>query len=81
MQFKVYSRKYGDVMAAYGRYLAPYYNRAACYEKRTAVIELETIADFSDLQDAIGLPLRMDGNFLEIEDAPADFETYLRIHG
>ena len=43
MQFKVYSRKYRDVMAAYGRYLAPYYDRAACYEYREAVINLETV--------------------------------------
>lgn len=46
MQFKVYSRKYRDVMAVYGRYLAPYYDRAACYEYREAVINLETVGDF-----------------------------------
>lgn len=80
MQFKVCSRKYRDVMAAYGRHLAPYYDKAACFEARAAVINLETVADFIALQDAVGFPLKMDGNRLEIADAPLDFDEYLRVH-
>lgn len=80
MQFCVYSRKYRDVMAAYGTSLAPYYDRAACYEKRAAVINLETVADFCALRDAIGQQLQMDGSTLMICDAPADFDEYLALH-
>lgn len=80
MQFKVYSRKYRDVMAAYGRHLAPYYDREACYQYRMAVINLETVADFCALRDAIGQEIKMDGNNLEIVDAPEDFFDYLRTH-
>lgn len=74
MQFKVYSRKYADVMAAYGRHLAPYYDRWACMEHRAAVINLETIADFIALQDSIGCALEMDGDRLMICDAPVSFD-------
>ena len=80
MQFRVYSRKYGDVMAAYGRFLAPYRDSWASMEKRAAVINLETIGDFGDLRDAIGWPLAIDGDLLEIEDAPVNFDEYLRLH-
>lgn len=78
MQFKIYSRKYRDVMAAYGRHLAPYYDRWECMQQRAAVINLETIADFTALQDSIGHRLLMDGNRLEIVDGPADFQDVLR---
>lgn len=78
MQFKVYSRKYRDVMAAYGRYLAPYYDRAACYEYREAVINLETVGDFWELWQSIGQPVQMDGNRLMICDAPPDLDAYMR---
>ena len=74
MQFKVYSRKYRDVMAAYGRYLAPYYDRLACMEHRAAVINLETIADFIALQDSIGCALEMADSVLMICDAPVSFD-------
>lgn len=77
MQFKVYSRKHRDVMAAYGRYLAPYYDRWACMEHRAAVINLETVGDFCALRDAIGFDLQIDGSYLEIVDAPADFQNVL----
>lgn len=80
MLFRVYSRKYGDVMAAYGRFLAPYRDSWVSMEKRAVVINLETIGDYSELRDAIGYPLNMDGDILEIEDAPADLEAYLRAH-
>ncbi len=74
MQFRVYSRKHRDVMAAYGRHLAPYYDRRACMEHRAAVINLETIADFIALQDSIGCALEMDGDLLMICDAPVSFD-------
>ena len=74
MQFKVYSRKYRYVMAAYGRYLAPYYDRWACMEHRAAVINLETIADFIALQDSIGCALEMADSVLMICDAPVSFD-------
>jgi len=77
MQFKVYSRKYRDVMAAYGRHLAPYYDRWECMQQRAAVINLETIADFIALQDSIGCALQMDGGTLMICDAPVSLEAYL----
>ena len=77
MQFKIYSRKYRDVMAAYGRHLAPYYDRWECMQQRAAVINLETIADFIALQDSIGQQLQMDGATLMICDAPVDFDAYL----
>lgn len=77
MQFKVYSRKHRDVMAAYGRYLAPYYDRAACYLYREAVINLETVGDFWELWQSIGQPVQVDGNRLMICDAPPDFDAYL----
>lgn len=65
-------------MAVYGRYLAPYYDRWECMQQRTAVINLETIADFTALQDSIGHRLAMDGDLLEIVDGPADFQDVLR---
>lgn len=74
MQFKVYSRKYTDVMAAYGRHLAPYYDRWECMEHRDAVINLETIADFIALQDSIGCALEMADSVLMICDAPVSFD-------
>ena len=74
MQFKVYSRKYRDVMAVYGRYLAPYYDRWACMEHRAAGINLETIADFIALQDSIGCALEMADDLLMICDAPVSFD-------
>lgn len=77
MQFKVYSRKYRDVMAAYGRYLAPYYDRWACMEHRAAVINLETVGDFWELWQSIGQPVQMDGNRLMICDAPPDLDAYM----
>lgn len=80
MQFTVYSRKHRDAMAAYGTSLAPYYDRLACYEKRAAVINLETIADFIALRDSIGQQLEMDGNTIMICDAPVSFEDYLALH-
>lgn len=77
MQFKVYSRKYRDVMAVYGRYLAPYYDRWACMEHQAAVINLETIADFIALQDSIGCALEMADDLLMICDAPPDLDAYM----
>ena len=77
MQFCVYSRKYRDVMAAYGRQLAPYYDRWACMEKRAAVINLETVGDFWELWQSIGQPVQVDGNRLMICDAPPDLDAYM----
>lgn len=68
-------------MTAYGRYLAPYYDRWACMEERAAVINLETIADFTALQDSIGHRLLMGGDHLVIVDGPADFQDVLRRAG
>ena len=64
-------------MAAYGRQLAPYYDRWACMEKRAAVINLETVADFIALRDSIGQQLQMDGATLMICDAPPDLDAYM----
>ncbi len=77
MQFRIYSKKYSDAMAAYGTCLAPYYDRWACMEKRAAVINIETVADFIALRDSIGQQLQMDGDIIMICDAPADFDAYL----
>lgn len=74
MQFKIYSRKYRDVMAAYGRHLAPYYDRWECMQQQAAVINLETIADFIALQDSIGCALEMADSVLMICDAPVSFD-------
>lgn len=74
MQFKIYSRKYRDVMAAYGRHLAPYRDSWASMEKRAVVINLETIADFIALQDSIGCALEMADSVLMICDAPVSFD-------
>lgn len=77
MQFCVYSRKYLDVAAAYGRQLAPYRDSWASMEKRAVVINLETIDDFTRLRDSIGHDLQMDGCTLMICDAPVSLEAYL----
>lgn len=58
----------GLIQAKYGRFLAPYYDRREMMERRAVVVRLETVGDFAGLQESIGLPLRMEGQVLTIDD-------------
>ena len=54
------------IQAKYGRYLSPFYDRCEMLERRAVVVRIETVGDFAQLQDSIGLPLRLEGQVLTI---------------
>lgn len=58
----------GKIQARYGRFLAPYYDRAAMIDRRAVVVRVETVGDFAALQDGIGCPLELYGQVLTICD-------------